>query len=145
MLSCIENDLDQQIIGPTECFTLEDFTSYIKKKMRGGGDILYLDKKGDRMVVWFIAAYQSVHITTIIVSSNPAQAMCTRYNIMWWSLTVTCDRSVVFSMCSPFSTKKTDLHDKTEILLKVTLNTTKPIKSMNTDICHKHAVLSHSI
>ena len=26
---------------------------------------------------------QSVHITTKVVSSNPAQAMCTRYNVMW--------------------------------------------------------------
>jgi len=25
---------------------------------------------------------QSVHITTNVVSSNPVQAMCTRYNIM---------------------------------------------------------------
>jgi len=26
---------------------------------------------------------QSVPITTNVVSSNPAQARCTRYNIMW--------------------------------------------------------------
>ena len=34
---------------------------------------------------------------------------CTRYNIMWWSLWVTCDRSVV-------NTNTTDCHDITEIL-----------------------------
>jgi hypothetical protein len=34
------------------------------------------------------------------VSSNLTQARCTRYNIMWWSLSVTCDRSVVFFGCS---------------------------------------------
>ena len=48
---------------------------------------------------------------------------CTRCNIMWWNLSVTCDRSVVFSGYSGF------LHDITEILLKVALNTinqTKP-------------------
>ena len=44
-------------------------------------------------------------------------ARCTRYNIMWQSLSVTCDRSVVFS------TIKTDCHDIAEILLKVVLNT----------------------
>jgi hypothetical protein len=36
----------------------------------------------DGMVVEFITTYQSVPITTNIVSSNPAQARCTQYNIM---------------------------------------------------------------
>jgi hypothetical protein len=45
---------------------------------------------------------QSVPFSTNIVSSNPAQASCTRYNIMWWSLSVICDRSVVFSGYSCF-------------------------------------------
>jgi hypothetical protein len=40
---------------------------------------------------------QSVFIIPHVVSLNPAQARCTRYNIMWWSLLVTCDSSVVFS------------------------------------------------
>jgi hypothetical protein len=57
------------------------------------------------------------------VSLNPAQARCTRYNIMLYSLSVTCDRSVVFSLNSGFFTNKTDRHDITEILLKVALNT----------------------
>jgi hypothetical protein len=35
---------------------------------------------------------QSVPITTNAVSSNPFQANCTRYNIMWLSLSVTCGR-----------------------------------------------------
>jgi hypothetical protein len=43
-----------------------------------------------------------VSITTNIVSSNPAQERCTRYNIMWESLSVTCGRSVVFSRYSGF-------------------------------------------
>jgi hypothetical protein len=55
------------------------------------------------------------------VSSNPAQARYIRYNIMWKSFSVTCDRSVVFLRVS--STNKTDRHDITEILLKVALNT----------------------
>jgi len=33
----------------------------------------------------------------------PFIARCTRYNIMWCSLPVTCDRSVVFSGYSGFS------------------------------------------
>ena len=45
---------------------------------------------------------QSVPITTTFVSSNTAQA-------------------------SSASTKKTDRHDKTEILLKVALNTINPL------------------
>jgi hypothetical protein len=32
----------------------------------------------------------------------PFMARCTQYNIMWWSLSVTCDRSVVFSGHSGF-------------------------------------------
>jgi len=35
---------------------------------------------------------QSVAITTNIVSLNPTQARCVRYNISWWSLSVTCGR-----------------------------------------------------
>jgi hypothetical protein len=65
----------------------------------------------------------SVPITTNVVSSNTAQARCTPYNIMWLSLSVNCDRSVVFS-CSPVSSfNKTVCHDLAEILLKVELNT----------------------
>jgi hypothetical protein len=47
------------------------------------------------------------------------------YNIMWYSLSVTCDRSVVFSGPTVSSTNITDRHDITEILLKVALNTIK--------------------
>jgi hypothetical protein len=36
------------------------------------------------------------------VSSNSDQAMCTRYTIMLWSLSVTCGRSVLFSRYSGF-------------------------------------------
>ena len=43
----------------------------------------------DRMVGGFIATY------TNVVRSNPTQARCTRY-IMWYSLSVTCDRSADF-------------------------------------------------
>jgi hypothetical protein len=35
-----------------------------------------------RMLVGFISDMKSVPITTNVVSSNPSQAMCTRYNIM---------------------------------------------------------------
>jgi hypothetical protein len=56
-----------------------------------------------------------------------SQARCTRYNIMWKSLSVTCGSSVVFFSGSPVSsTNKTDHHDITEILLKVGLNTIPP-------------------
>jgi hypothetical protein len=34
--------------------------------------------------------------------SNPAQARCTRYNIMWYNLSVTSGRSVVFFWYSGF-------------------------------------------
>ena len=59
----------------------------------------------------------------------PLMARCTRHNFMWSSLSVTCDRSVVFSEYSGFpSTNKTDHHDITdEIFLKVALNTIIPL------------------
>ena len=43
-----------------------------------------------------------VGFTTNVASSNPAQARCSRYNIIWLSLLVTYDRSVVFSEYSGF-------------------------------------------
>jgi hypothetical protein len=47
---------------------------------------LYVMKGGchgrDRLVVGFTTTYASVSITTKVMSLNPAQAMCTRYNIM---------------------------------------------------------------
>jgi hypothetical protein len=60
-------------------------------------------------------------ITPDIVSSNLDKGEA--YNIMWWSLSVTCDRSVAFSTGRPFfNTNNTDRHDITEILLKLVLN-----------------------
>ena len=50
---------------------------------------------------------------------TPFMAKYTRYNIIWESLSVTCDRSW-FSPGTPVSsTNKTGRHDITEILLKV--------------------------
>ena len=37
---------------------------------------------------------QSIPITTYVVISTPAQARCTLYNIMWWSMSVTCMRQI---------------------------------------------------
>ena len=59
---------------------------------------------------------QLVPITTKVVSSNPIQVRCTRYNIM-----VVCQSLVAgqwFSLSTLVSsTNKTDRHDITEILL----------------------------
>ena len=62
----------------------------------------------------------SVPITINVVSSNPIQARCSRYSIMFCQW---------FSPGSPFSsTNKTDQNDIAEILLKVVLNTiTQPV------------------
>ena len=58
------------------------------------------------------------------VSSNPVKARCARYNILLQSLSVTCDRSVVFSGYSGFLNQYNRLprHDITELLLVVALN-----------------------
>jgi hypothetical protein len=48
---------------------------------------------------------------------------CTQYNIMWSSLSVTCEAGLWFSPCTMVSfTSKIDCHDITDILLKVALN-----------------------
>jgi hypothetical protein len=46
--------------------------------------------------IYHIMLYR-VHLNTKVVSSNPNMARCTRYNTMWYSLSVTFDRSVVLS------------------------------------------------
>ena len=56
-------------------------------------------------------------ITTIIVSSNIAQARCTRYNTMWSNLSVTFGRSVIFVRYSP--NVKDKLMVKTMYLLQL--------------------------
>ena len=45
---------------------------------------------------------RSVSFTNKVVNLNPAQARCTWYTIMWWSLSVICGRSVDFSGYSGF-------------------------------------------
>ena len=57
-------------------------------------------------------------ITTNIVSSNPSQVKCTRYNIMWLAAGRWFSPGTAVS-----SINKTDRHDITEILLKKLLNT----------------------
>ena len=76
------------------------------------------------MIVWFLSVHwiynflcnQCLSLLKLWVLI-PLMEKCTWYNIMWWTLSVTCDRSVVFSI------NKTGRHDITEILLNVALNT----------------------
>jgi hypothetical protein len=75
-------------------------------------------------------------------SSNLAQTRCTRYNIMWYRLSVTCDRSVIFSGTPVSSTNKTDCHDITEILLKVALNIINPKSNLNIMLYPVHLTMS---
>ena len=78
----------------------------------------------DRIVVGFTTTSYAISVyPTNVMSSNPAQARCTR--------TTLCDKvcqwlaaSRWFSPGTPVSsTNKTDRHDITEILLKVAFNT----------------------
>ena len=66
---------------------------------------------------------QSLSITTKVVSSNPADGEVYLIQHYVIKLSVTCDRSVVFSGYSVSSTNKTDRNDLTELLLKLALNT----------------------
>ena len=72
---------------------------------------------------------QSVPITNNVVSSNPAQTRCTRYNILLYvikfiSYLRQVDGFLLILLVS--STNKIDLHDIAEKLLKVALITIKP-------------------
>ena len=81
---------------------------------------------------------QSVPITTNIVSLNPTQARCVRYNISWWSLSVTCGKS------GDSSTNKTDRHNITEILLNVALSTISLILNVCTKVFMQLQLLNSS-
>ena len=62
----------------------------------------------------------SMYFKLNLFSSNSAQARCTRYNIMWSSLSVA---GRWFSLGTPVSsTNETDSHNITEILFKVAIN-----------------------
>ena len=65
------------------------------------------------------------------MSSTPAQARYTRYNIMWSSMSVT---GRWFSAGTPVScTNKIDLQDIAETLLKVELNIINPKTNQNSN------------
>jgi hypothetical protein len=81
----------------------------------------------DRMVVGFTTTRP---ISKVGVRT-PFMARCNRYNIMWYSLSVTCSRSVDFCL---YSTNKTDSNDITDILLKMALNTIHQTKQNL--VCH---------
>jgi hypothetical protein len=76
------------------------------------------------VIVWYLdlqLLMQSVPITTNVVSWNPAQARCNRYNndnvCQWLATGRWFSPDTLVS-----STNKTTIHDITEILLKVTLS-----------------------
>jgi hypothetical protein len=75
----------------------------------------------DRMVVGFTTTRPISNVGV----RTPFIAKCNRYNIMWYSLSVTCGRSVDFCL---YSTNKTDSNDITDILLKMALNTINQTK-----------------
>ena len=73
------------------------------------------------LIVWKLdlqLPMQSVPITINVVSSNPTQAI--KYHVIKF----VSDLRQVCGFLRVFSTNKTDRHDITEILLKVTLSTT---------------------
>ena len=71
----------------------------------------------DRMLPGFITTYAISAIK--VVSLNPVLGEVYSIQLMWPSLSATCNKSVVFS---GYCTNKTDRHDITKILLKVVSN-----------------------
>ena len=70
--------------------------------------IFYKKKNPGQLWSWSYGSWISIYLCNQclsplkVVSSNPVQAMCTRYSIMWYSLSVACGRSVVFIGYSGF-------------------------------------------
>jgi len=64
---------------------------------------------------WSVLLVEETRVST----ENPDHARCTRYSIMWWSLSGTCDNRWFSPVTLVSSTNKTDRHDMTDILLKV--------------------------
>ena len=75
----------------------------------------------DCMVVGFTNYLCNLHITTNVVSSNPANGEV--YSIQHYVIKFVSDLRQVGGFLGVSSTNKTDRHDITEILLKVELNT----------------------
>ena len=73
------------------CLNLYVLSQIFKRKNRA--KIIFLVTNGFNSICY---AYSKA------LCSNPAQARCARYNVIWSSLSVTCDRSVVFSVYSGF-------------------------------------------
>jgi len=74
-------------------------------------------------IAWYLLKYN--YLIEFFFALVP-QAMCTRYKIMWYSLSVTCDRSMVFYGYSGFLHQWNWPHNITEILVKLALSTIKP-------------------
>ena len=82
---------------------------------------------------------QLVPITAKVVRLNIAHAGALETTLCDQSLSVTCDSSVGFSEYSVSYTNNTDLHDITEILLKVVLNTITLILTLESLLWKLHA------
>ena len=81
-------------------------------------------QKNTHNVTYIHGSMQSVSFTSKIMSSNPAHAEVYSIQHYMINLSVTCCRSIVFSMHSGFFLHKTtDPHHLTELSLKVALNT----------------------
>ena len=80
-----------------------------------------LTRPGLEFTIYRTRGEHANHCATdvVVVSSNPARARCTRYNI--YVIMFVCDLRQVGGFLWVSSTNKTD-HDITEIVLKVALN-----------------------
>ena len=81
--------------------------------------------------------YIHVLMLTKMMVLTQFMARYTQYTIMWSSLSVTCDRSVLYSSNPVSSTNKTDPHNITEIVLKVALNSINPNPKPKDDVRQK--------
>jgi hypothetical protein len=73
------------------------------------------------LIIWYLRftsnGIQSVPITTTVCVFDMSTARCTWYNFMWYSLSVTCSRFLLFYDYSVFSINNTDCHNITIIWL----------------------------
>jgi hypothetical protein len=118
--------LTTQILYP-KCSRMHHFTSFWKTNFRPP-PLPHLVSRGLACM-----PMQSVPISTDVVNSNLNQGEV--YNIMWYCLLVTYDRSVVSS------TNKTDGHNIIALLLNGALNTSKKNRTNNAIVLKEHGKL----
>ena len=102
LINCIANSYSHRHTKPWAGLFFSKYSQIWIKRSPLGQRNKWSSKTGSIHMKFSMTGRENMNTTTNVVSLKTAQARCTRCNIMWSSLSVTCDRSVVFSEFSSF-------------------------------------------